>query len=317
MQRGGEKQGQNSPCTARDGSAPNDGDEAMGISPMRRVAAAAMAGAALALPLAGTSALAGTIDKIKADQAIRIAYRPDAPPFSSKPANAGEPSGFMIDLCNAVAKKLAVDLGVPNLKVVYVAVTAENRLEAIRKQEADMLCEPTTATLERRAIVDFSIATFADGIGIMTRDKNVRDLVALTGRKIGVLAGTTAERAVRGKLSAAGIPAEFVLPKTHDEGLAMLDDGAISAYFADRAILISLRSRSKAPDQLAIANNYLSVEPYALALPRGDTDFRLAVDTALSHIYRDAEIQEILGKTFPGRPSDILEALYIVSGLPD
>ena len=30
---------------------------------------------------------------------------------------------------------------------------------------------------------------------------------------------------------------------------------------------------SKAPDKLRLADDYLSVEPYALALPRGDSDF--------------------------------------------
>src|SRR6516162_11191740 len=70
----------------------------------------------------------------------------------------------------------------------------------------------------------------------------------------------------------------------------MLDDGKISAYFGDRSILVSLIKDSKAPGKLVLAENYLSVEPYALALPHGDDDFRLAVDRALSHIYRSGEI---------------------------
>jgi ABC-type amino acid transport substrate-binding protein len=58
----------------------------------------------------------------------------------------------------------------------------------------------------------------------------------------------------------------------------MLDDGKISAYFGDRSILLFLIKDSKAPEKLRLADDYLTVEPYALALPRGDTDFRLAVD---------------------------------------
>ena len=58
----------------------------------------------------------------------------------------------------------------------------------------------------------------------------------------------------------------------------MLDDGKVSAYFADRAILMFLAQQSKAPTSLLLAENYLSIESYALALPRGDEDFRLAVD---------------------------------------
>ena len=72
-------------------------------------------------------------------------------------------------------------------------------------------------------------------------------------------------------------------------------------------------------DKLRFAENYLSVEPYALALPRGDNDFRLAVDRALSHIYRAGEIAGIFERTFGGKakPSQILQTLYLISGLPD
>ena len=59
--------------------------------------------------------------------------------------------------------------------------------------------------------------------------------------------------------------------------------------------------------------------PYALALPRGDSDFRLAVDRALSHIYRSGEIAAIFQHSFGGKaePSPILRTLYLISGLPD
>jgi ABC-type amino acid transport substrate-binding protein len=94
-------------------------------------------------------ASAGALDRIRQDKAIRIAYREDAPPFSYK-NNIGEPAGFMVDLCRAVAKKLTQQLEMPNLSVVYVPVTAASRFEAIEQYKADLLCEPTSATLSRR-----------------------------------------------------------------------------------------------------------------------------------------------------------------------
>jgi ABC-type amino acid transport substrate-binding protein len=134
-----------------------------------------------------------------------------------------------------------------------------------------------------------------------------------------VLAGTTTEEALRNTLKTQDIHAEVVPAKTHDEGLEMLDGSKISAYFGDRSILMFLVERSKAPDKLFIAEDYLTIEPYALALAHGDEDFRLAVDTALSHIYRSAEISTIFEQTFAGKvkPSDMIKALYRLSGLPD
>ncbi len=251
-----------------------------------RLCAAFVALAILMTGVFAGTASAGVLDRISQEKAIRIAYREDAPPFSYKD-KIGEPVGFMVDLCREVAKKLADQLHLANF---YVPVTAADRFEAIQQQKADLLCEPTSATLSRREVVDFSIPTFVDGASLMIRANGPHDLKAMAGKKIGVLVGTTTEESLRSSLKAAGITSDIIPAKTHAEGVAMLDDGKISAYFADRSILVSLIKDSKAPSKLMLAENYLSVEPYALALPRGDEEFRLAVDRALSHIYHGREI---------------------------
>src|SRR5262249_5711206 len=115
---------------------------------------------------AAQGAVAGTLDRMRQDKTIRIAYREDAPPFAYK-NNIGDPAGFMVDLCRAVAKKLTQQLQLSALSVVYVPVTAANRFETIQQGKADLLCEPTSATLSRRKLVDFSIATYVDGASLM------------------------------------------------------------------------------------------------------------------------------------------------------
>jgi ABC-type amino acid transport substrate-binding protein len=270
-------------------------------------------GAALALGSAG----AGTLDKVRQDKALRLAFRDDAPPFSFTD-EAGLPAGFMVDLCRSVAKHIGEQLNI-DLKVAYVLVTAENRFDAIENGKADLLCEPTSETLSRREHVDFSIPTFADGASLLVGADGPSDFAALAGKKIGVLAGTTTEESLRNTLASAGLVADITPAKTHLEGLAMLDKGEVVAYFADRAILSYLASKSSDSSKLRLADNYFSLEPYALALPRGDEDFRLAVDRALSHIYRSGEIAIVFAHTFGNamQPSDILKTLYSIAALPD
>jgi polar amino acid transport system substrate-binding protein/glutamate/aspartate transport system substrate-binding protein len=263
-------------------------------------------------------AAAGTIDRLRQDKTLRIAYREDAPPFSFKDS-IGEPAGFMVDLCRSVAKGLAAQLNLSDLKTAYVPVTGANRFEAIETGKADLLCEPTSATLSRREHVDFSITTFVDGASLLVTGDGPTEFGGLAGKKIGVLEGTTTEQSLRDTLASAKINAEVVPAKTHDEGLAMLDQGTIAAYFGDRAILAYLAAKSSAPSKLRLANNYLSVEPYALALPRGDSDFRLSVDRALSKIYRSGEISTVFAHTFGDQtqPSDTLKTLFLISALPE
>ena len=80
--------------------------------------------------------------------------------------------------------------------------------------------------------------------------------------------------------------------ESHAEGLAMLEAGKTSAYFADRSILMALIASSKSPEKLRLSDTYLTIETYALALPHGDDDFRLEIDRALSHIYGSGEITQ-------------------------
>ena len=265
------------------------------------------------------AATAGALDKIRTDQTVRLAYREDAPPFSYKEPNSGEPTGYMVNLCRGVAKKLGEQLGISSLKMTYVPVTAANRFDVIEKQGADLLCGASSITVSRRAHVDFSIPTFVDGASLLTTDQSIQDFKALAGKRIGVLAGTTTEEGLRKALKAAGVSAEVVPVKTHSEGVGMLDAGQVTAYFADHSILLYLAQDSKAPKNLFISNQYLSIELYALALPRGDEDFRLAVDTALSRIYRSGEINTIFTQSLGDKAklNDLIIALYKMWSLPD
>jgi ABC-type amino acid transport substrate-binding protein len=272
---------------------------------------------ALASIVAGEAA-AGTLDLIRKDKAIRIAYREDARPFSYKDGN-GQPAGYMVDLCRAVAKNVAKQLQTSSLKIVYVPVTAADRFETIQQNKADLLCEATSATLARRELVDFSIATYVGGTSLMIRRDGPRDLKGMAGHKVGVLGGTTTEQALRNALKKAGAAANVQVTKSHAEGLALLDDGTISGYFGERDILTALLRDSKAADKLMVADNYLTIEPYALALPYGDDKFRLAVDRALSHIYLSDEINKIFERSFSAKakPSQLLRTLFLTSALPD
>jgi ABC-type amino acid transport substrate-binding protein len=137
-----------------------------------RFVSVALAAAALTLSSVG----AGTLDAVKQAKTIRLAVRDDAPPFSYKD-KTGQPAGFMVDLCRAVVKHLADDLSLGEVKIVYVAVTAADRFDAIRDGKADLLCEPTSETLSRRGQVDFTIPTFVDGASMMVKSDGPSELV--------------------------------------------------------------------------------------------------------------------------------------------
>ena len=91
----------------------------------------------------------------------------------------------------------------------------------------------------------------------------------------------------------------------------------ISAYFADRAILAELL-KSSPSEGIKLSESVLSVEPYGLALRRGDEDFRLEVDRALARIFKSTELTKIYRGTFGNRPPGaLLEAIYLQGALEE
>ncbi|HSE79141.1 MAG TPA: amino acid ABC transporter substrate-binding protein [Alphaproteobacteria bacterium] len=261
---------------------------------------------------------AATLDRIKERGAIRLAVREDAAPFSFKEAN-GEYAGYTVGLCRLIAIDIARQLRVAEVKIEYVPVTASNRFETVAAGRADLLCGATTVTLERRRQVDFSVPTFVDGAGVMFRAGGPSDFKSLGGHIVGVRRGTTTERSLSDAFRQEGINANVVPVDSHDDGLRRLEAGEFTAYFADRAILQFLMFRKDAGQKLLLADQYFTHEPYALALARGDGDFRLAVDGAISRIFRSDALDRLFRASFgdAAKPSPILRTMFLMSTLPD
>ena len=162
--------------------------------------------------------------------------------------------------------------------------------------------------------------TFIDGGSLLVKlGANMSTLQDLSGKKIGIVPSTTTDGAIRAVLQKALVNAEIVPVTDHRGGLAALESGSIDAYASDRVILIGLAATAKDPGQFAIAEQYLSYEPYAFMLRRGDAPFRLAVNRVLASLYRSGEIIPIYARWFGklGQPSKILVAMYALYALPE
>jgi polar amino acid transport system substrate-binding protein/glutamate/aspartate transport system substrate-binding protein len=277
------------------------------------VGAVVMLGGAVLL---SGGARAGVLDNVRDTGVFKIGYRTDAAPYSYK-NDGGEPAGYVVDLCREVAAAVQKEAG-REVKVEYVVVTAEDRFDAVQSGKIDLLCEATSATLARRKLVDFSLMTFIDGASVMVREDGPQSFAGMAGQKIGVRAGTTTEAALRRSLADNNMKAEVVAVADHGDGLKKLESGEVAAYFADRAILSFLLIGPDSPKNLMVAKDYLTREPYALALARGDDDFRLLVDQTLARLYRSKKIDKIFGDNFgKAKPSDVLRALYVINALPE
>lgn len=217
---------------------------------------------AIAIPVAA-QAPGGTLAKIRDARAITLGYRTDAPPFSFADRD-GRPAGYTVDLCNRVADSIKAALNLPELRVQWVPVTPDNRIDLVRQGRVDLECGTTTATLTRQEQVDFSNPTFVDGGGLLVRvDSKVWQLKDLASRKIAVGRNTTAARRLPEALKARGVSAQIVHVASAEEAIAMLEAGGVDAYANDRIILLGAATRARDPGRLAITDEDYSVEPTA------------------------------------------------------
>lgn len=260
-----------------------------------------------------------TLDRIKSAKVINVAYSPDSLPFSFAGPN-NEPAGYSIDLCKRVIAHIARAVGDANLKVNWIAGSVSERMQMVATGRADLECANTTQTQSRLANVDFSNLIFIDGGGLLVKSGSpINQFADLAGKRVAVLKGTTTESRLNDMLRLLQISATVVTVADANGGLAMLEAGNVDAYAGDKVKLVGLAIQAKEPTKLALVAEDLSIEPYAMALPRNDSAFRLEVNKALTQVYMGGDIEQIfaqwLGKL--GRPTGLLAAMFLLNSIPN
>lgn len=261
----------------------------------------------------------GRLKKIAATKSVTIAYRSDAVPFSFTD-DKKQIGGFSIDLCKRVVNMIERQLNVQGLQVKWHPVTVQTRFDAVAKGQADMECGSTTVTLARLKQVDFSSYIFVESTGVLTKaGLGLRSLSDMSGRSIAVIGGTTNESAVNEQLKRRQVNATVVPFKTRDDAFAALEDGKVDAFASDKMLLLGAARNARDQKALFLMPDQLSFEPYGIVLPRGDSDFRLAVNAGLAQLYRSGEIMEIFGRWFGalGDPGPVVRAVYLLGAIPE
>jgi glutamate/aspartate transport system substrate-binding protein len=246
---------------------------------------------------------------------VKIAYRSDSKPFSFL-TEQREPAGYTIDLCKVIVKSLEQQVNSP-LRIEWVPVTTRDRFEAVANGSADMECGSSTVTLGRMKEVDFSNYIFVENTAlVVTASSGIHAFADLRGRNIAVITGTTNEMALARALERRHLSATIIQVGNRLEGMTALESGRVDAFASDKFLLGAMKTSTA----VTMLPEDISTEPYAIALPRGDWAFRLAVNTALAHTFRSGEILNIFTKWFGGvaqRPNLLIGAVYLLGSLAD
>jgi glutamate/aspartate transport system substrate-binding protein len=275
------------------------------------VAMASFGHAALAQPLEGR------LKQISETKVVKLAHRTDAKPFSFVDVH-GQPDGYTVDLCKFVVRSLELQLDAM-LTIAWVRVDTQSRFDAVATGLADLECGSSTVSFERMSKVDFSSFVFMENTGVLVRTSSgISSVNDLGGKKIAVIAGTTNEVALKKELLRRQLQTLVVRVKDRQEGMAEVENGAVDGFASDKLLLIGSQNADASTYKMLPEN--LSYEPYAIALPRGDSAFRLAVNRGLSQLYSSPVILDIYLKWFAaiGPSPDLMRAaVYIFGTFPE
>lgn len=234
-------------------------------APAATTAAPATTAAAPAEDTTAAAALDADVQAIVDRGVLRVGVKNAVLGFGYQDPITGEYSGMEIDLANALAAQLGVD-------VEFTTVTAATRTELLDSGDIDCVLATFTITEERKQSWDFTTPYYTDHVTVLVEDASgIKTLADLKDKLVGVSSGSTSARALTaamidaGVIDGAGFDKETFDAATWKEGISFqqFDDypgistalaaGQVDAFCVDKSILAVYKTdgRSYIADEFA------------------------------------------------------------------
>jgi len=245
--------------------------------------------------------LSPTLAAIKNSHVVHLGYRESSPPFSFLD-QANRPIGYSLELCEAVVDEIGVEVDDPDLKIEYVKVTSDDRIQAVLQNKIDLECGSTTANAERSRQVAFSPLMFVAGTKLMVpKTSNVQSVTDLKGKTVVVTKGTTNEQAMHNADKKFSLGLNIVTAGDHEESYQTLSDGKADAFATDDILLYGLIARHKSQDKFRVTGDYLSYDPYGIMYRKGEPQMKDVVERAFRRLASNRDIVPLYNKWFVAR----------------
>ena len=264
---------------------------------MRRFLASVVAFTLLAYTVTPALAQApaqGTLERINQSGTLTLGTRTGSPPFAYVNAK-NEWVGFSIDLVEELVKPAIEKKLGKTIKVEKKESTPPTRIPLLTSNAVDLIAGTMTDTRTRRDSVDFSITFFVTGAQFLVKKgSKIRGIKDIDGKRIAAQQGSTNARIIREKAPKAQLR-EF--PDQPAAFQALLQ-GQVDAYTNDGIQLAGLKAKAANPAQWDIVGDFISYEPYGMAMRKNDADFRNVVNNGLMDGIESGKYFEIYDKWF-------------------
>ena len=230
-----------------------------------------LAALAAGLMLAGSAAVAGTLDDVKKRGNLECGVHLGLPGFSYAD-DKGVWTGIDVDLCRAVAAAIFGDA----TKVKYTPTSVQQRWAVLTSGQVDMLSRNSTITFSRDASlgIDFVGINFYEGQTFVVRKKaNVKLVKDLDGATVCVAAGSTEEKNAGDYFRERNMKVTIVTFAKNDDAIASYDSERCDAYTAGIGALAGQRQKLKTPADHIILTETVSNDPQGPVVRHGDAQW--------------------------------------------
>lgn len=249
-----------------------------------------------------SSNVAEDVAAIKKRGVLRVGVKNVTKGFGYQDPATGKFTGLEVDLGEALAKKLGVD-------VEYTPVTAATRTALLDSGDIDMVAATFTITPERKNSWDFTTPYYTDHVGVLVeKASGLKTLADLKGKVVGVSSGSTSAKAlVKAMIDAKIIDGEGFDPKTFDastwtKGVSFkqyadypaistaLTSGEVAAFCVDKSILAIYCT-----DDRTFLKEQFAPQEYGLATKKGSGLSKVA-EEAVQGWLKDGTIKKLEAK---------------------
>jgi polar amino acid transport system substrate-binding protein len=222
----------------------------------------------------------------------------DYKPFESVKPGSTEPTGFDVELTDAIAAKLG-------LQVEWVKANFNTIFTQVNQGKFDMVAAAVTATgsvgKKRAQTVDFSDFYYNSQQGFTVNTQQTPDVKSVddltSGDVVGVQSGTTGEQWAEDNLASKGIQIKSY--PAAPQAFTDLEAGNVVGVVNDAP---SSAAEVETRPSLQVIQQIDTNEKYAFAFAKGTTDLVQAWNDGLQEVIADGTYATIFTKYFPGVP---------------
>ena len=220
-----------------------------------------------------------TLKDIQKAGELVVATSPDFPPFEN--LENGEVVGIEIDLLNIICEKMGKEL-------VIEQMNFDSVLPGVQAGKYDVGMSGITITEARQKNADFTQPYFlASQAIVVMADSDIATKADLTGKKISVQTGTTAEEYCMEN------GYEVLAFQANNDACEALTTGKVQAWVVDNEVALDLSAKTNGATK--VLDEAMTSEPYGFAFAKGST-LVSDIDKLIGKWLADGTIEGIFNK---------------------